>query len=125
MSYDRTNVIKFLNFDEGTTVSDADVDTAINACTTLYGSNWAGFPDDVQEVLINIMFNVGQSAMSGADFTSFVTNINEDNYSKAGDKLMNTAWAKQSVANTGRARRCTFRLKVNRRRWVNPNSTWG
>jgi len=125
MSYDRTELKKILNFDEQAEVSDTDLDTAVSACATFYGDNWAGFPGGVQEALINIMLSVGEAAMASSDFTSFVTNINEGKYFKAGNKLMNTSWATQSVWNTGRARRCAYRLRMNQPRWVNPNSTWG
>jgi lysozyme len=41
-----------------------DLDIAVTECKMLY-SNWTHWPDEVQEVLINMMFNLGRPRLSG------------------------------------------------------------
>ena len=41
-----------------------DFEIALTECKMLYGS-WDHFPDEVQEVLINMMFNLGRPRLSG------------------------------------------------------------
>jgi GH24 family phage-related lysozyme (muramidase) len=45
-------------------VFNEDVDTAITECKALYGdSEWALFPGEVQEILVNMMFNLGRTRL--------------------------------------------------------------
>ena len=54
--------------DVGTPVSEErvrecfekDLDTAISECKVLYEESWEGFPSEVQEVLVNMLFNLGR-----------------------------------------------------------------
>jgi lysozyme len=41
-----------------------DLDTAISECVVLYKESWEGFPEAVQEILINMMFNMGRPRLS-------------------------------------------------------------
>jgi len=55
--------------DVGTPVSEErvrecferDLDTSINECIALYGDAWEAFPGEVQEILVNMMFNLGRT----------------------------------------------------------------
>ena len=41
-----------------------DLDVAINECVVLYEDSWEGFPEEVQEILVNMMFNMGRPRLS-------------------------------------------------------------
>ena len=41
-----------------------DLDIAISECLVLYKESWEGFPDEVREILINMMFNMGRPRLS-------------------------------------------------------------
>jgi len=46
-------------------VFEGDLDLAISECTALYGVDvWEGFPGEVQEILVNMMFNLGRTRLS-------------------------------------------------------------
>ena len=39
---------------------DHDLDIAITECETLYEDSWERFPEEVQEILVNMLFNMGR-----------------------------------------------------------------
>ena len=44
---------------------NSDLDVAISECVALYGVDiWEGFPGEVQEILVNMMFNLGRPRLS-------------------------------------------------------------
>jgi len=44
---------------------ESDLDLAISECVALYGVDvWEGFPDEVQQILVNMMFNMGRTRLS-------------------------------------------------------------
>ena len=44
---------------------DKDLNTAISECNTLYGTGtFDGLPDEVQGILVNMMFNLGRPRLS-------------------------------------------------------------
>ena len=44
---------------------ESDLDVAISECKFLYGDvTWANFPNEVQEILVNMMFNLGRPRLS-------------------------------------------------------------
>lgn len=46
-------------------VFEKDLDTAISECVALYGPDvWEGYPGEVQEILVNMMFNMGRGRLS-------------------------------------------------------------
>lgn len=57
---------------EGTPVSEErvaeafeqDLNIAIRECLVLYGERWFDFPDEVKEILVNMMFNLGRPRLS-------------------------------------------------------------
>ena len=44
---------------------EKDLDTAISECEVLYEDHWEGFPGEVKEILVNMMFNMGRTRLSG------------------------------------------------------------
>jgi lysozyme len=44
---------------------DRDLDVAVSECVALYKADvWEGFPGEVQEILVNMMFNLGRPRLS-------------------------------------------------------------
>ena len=44
---------------------ESDLDLAISECVALYGADvWEGFPDEAQQILVNMMFNMGRTRLS-------------------------------------------------------------
>ena len=44
---------------------EKDLDLAISECVALYGADvWEAFPGEVQEILVNMMFNMGRTRLS-------------------------------------------------------------
>ena len=42
---------------------ERDLDIAIDECEVLYESAWHDFPGEVQEVVVNMMFNMGRLSL--------------------------------------------------------------
>lgn len=101
--------------DVGTEVSEErvrecfekDLDTAISECVVLYGEAWEGFPGAVQEVLVNMLFNLGRPRLT--KFKNFNKNILEGNWSGAAPEGRDSIWFRQ-VGN--RAERLMERLET-------------
>lgn len=85
---------------------EKDLDTAIAECVVLYGEAWEGFPDEVQEVLVNMLFNLGRPRLS--KFKNFNKNILEHNWAGAAPEGRDSIWYRQ-VGN--RAERLMSRLE--------------
>lgn len=45
-------------------VFEKDLNIAIGECLVLYGERWFDFPDEVKEILVNMMFNLGRPRLS-------------------------------------------------------------
>ena len=99
----------------GTTVSeervracfDRDLETAIRECNNLYQEREFGnYPDEVQQVLVNMMFNMGRPRLSG--FKKFNAAISEGKWSEAAKEGRDSKWYNQ-VKN--RAERLMSRLE--------------
>ena len=43
---------------------DDDLDIAISECETLYGAAWFYLPEEVQEILVNMLFNMGRPRLT-------------------------------------------------------------
>ena len=43
---------------------DHDLDIAITECETLYGAAWFYLPEEVQEILVNMLFNMGRPRLT-------------------------------------------------------------
>jgi lysozyme len=54
---------------------------------------WKNFSDTRQRVLLNMMFNMGRSRLSG--FAKFLTCLKMNDFTGAADQMMDSAWAKQ------------------------------
>ena len=94
--------------DVGTPVSEErvrecfekDLDTAISECKVLYEESWEGFPSEVQEVLVNMLFNLGRLRLS--KFKNFNTKLIEGDYAGAAPEGLDSLWARQVGARANR-----------------------
>ena len=72
---------------------EKDLGTAVSECVVLYGEAWKGFPGEVQEVLVNMLFNLGRPRLS--KFKNFNAKIIEGDYVGAAPEGLDSIWAKQ------------------------------
>lgn len=94
--------------DVGTPVSEErvrecfekDLDTAISECKVLYEEAWEGFPSEVQEVLVNMLFNLGRPRLS--KFKNFNAKLIEGDYAGAAPEGLDSLWARQVGARANR-----------------------
>jgi lysozyme len=84
-----------------------DVDNAIWDCDVVFGvSKFRELPGPVQEVVVNMMFNLGRPRFS--QFVKFIAALNERNWNKAAKEGRDSLWYHQ-VKN--RAERLMSRLE--------------
>lgn len=87
-------------------VFERDLDTAISECVALYGDQFNEWPGEVQEVLVNMMFNMGRTRLGG--FKNFRKALEEGDWKRAGVEGRDSRWYKQV---TNRAERLMVRLE--------------
>jgi len=100
--------------DVGTPVSEervteafqADLDIAISECKVLYNTMWSTFPGEVQEILVNMLFNLGRPRLS--KFKNFKAAVDSHKWAQAGIEGRDSAWHRQ-VGN--RAERLMVRME--------------
>lgn len=85
---------------------ERDLDTAISECVVLYGEVFHDWPGEVQEVLVNMMFNMGRPRLS--QFKNFKAALDEGDWKRAGTEGRDSRWYKQV---TNRAERLMERLE--------------
>lgn len=85
---------------------EADLNTCIAECVVLYGDAWEGFPGEVQEILANMMFNLGRPRLS--KFNNFNKCILDHDWAGAAPNGRDSVWYRQ-VGN--RAERLMARLE--------------
>ena len=99
----------------GTTVSDQrvaecfdrDLDVAISECVALYGADiWEGFPSEVQEITVNMMFNMGRTRLS--KFKKFNAALKVGDWDEAAVEGRDSLWYRQV---TNRAERLMERME--------------
>ena len=86
---------------------ERDLDTSIGECRTLYGEGAFGdLPDEVQQILVNMMFNMGRPRLSG--FKKFNAAIEAGDWKEAAKEGRDSRWYNQV---TNRAERLMERLE--------------
>ena len=70
-----------------------DVQIAISGCMKIY-NNWDDLPQEVQHILVNMCFQLGQRGLS--NFKQMGKAIEESDWEKASLEMMNSRWAKQT-----------------------------
>jgi lysozyme len=87
---------------------ERDLDIAISECGVLYGKEEFGnFPEEVQQVLVNMMFNMGRPRLT--QFKNFNRYIGERDWVRAAHHGRDSKWHRQV---TNRAERLMMRLDV-------------
>lgn len=87
-------------------VFDKDVDVAISECHKLYGNKFYLWPDEVQEILVNMMFNLGRPRLS--KFVKFKAALEQKDWKHAAVEGRDSLWYNQV---TNRAERLMSRLE--------------
>ena len=87
-------------------VFEKDLDICINECFKLYGDNWQTFPEEVQEILANMMFNMGRPRLS--KFKKMNAALIVGDWKEAAKEGRDSRWHKQV---TNRAERLMSRLE--------------
>ena len=86
---------------------EKDLDTSISECHALYGEgDFDAFPEEVQQILVNMMFNMGRTRLS--KFKNMNKAIAEGDWAKAAVEGRDSRWHKQV---TNRAERLMVRLE--------------
>jgi lysozyme len=85
---------------------EADLAIAIHDFRIIF-LEWKTFPAEVQEIIINMLFNLGRDRFLG--FKHFIAAIYERNWVKAADEMQNSKWFHQ-VGN--RAKRLATRMRT-------------
>jgi lysozyme len=85
---------------------EKDLDTSIDECEVLFGPKWNDFPGEVQEIVVNMMFNMGRPRLS--KFKNFCAALEEADWAKAAIEGRDSRWHKQV---TNRAERLMVRLE--------------
>ena len=86
---------------------NVDLNTSISECIKLYGDDWEGFPDEVQEILVNMLFNMGRPRLT--KFKKMNAALREGDWKTASVEGRDSLWYRQ-VGN--RANRLMSRLEV-------------
>ena len=84
-----------------------DLNIAIDECVVLYGEDWQEFPEEVQEILVNMLFNMGRPRLS--QFKKMNEAISKSDWATAAVEGRDSRWHKQ-VGN--RAERLMSRLEA-------------
>lgn len=69
-----------------------DLAEAIEDCCALF-LNFGSLPEQVQRVLVNMAFNLGRNRLG--NFKNMITAVNEGNYVKAADEMIDSRWYHQ------------------------------
>jgi lysozyme len=87
-------------------VFDEDVETYINESKKVF-SNLEDMPQEVQQVIVNMCFNMGAPRLS--QFKKFIKAIHDEDWKTASVEMLDSRWAKQVGE---RANRLSDRIKA-------------
>jgi len=85
---------------------EKDLDTAVSECEILFEDHWEDFPGEVKEILVNMMFNMGRTRLSG--FKNFGAALRDGDWKRAATEGRDSKWYRQV---TNRAERLMSRLE--------------
>jgi len=88
---------------------EKDLDIAISECKALFKEYWEEYPGELQEILVNMMFNLGRTRLG--KFKKFIGAINEGDWEKAAIEMMDSRWATQVGLRANRLRDRVISLK--------------
>ncbi len=85
---------------------EQDLDIAIRECEVLYNGYFPNFPCEVQEILVNMMFNLGRPRLS--QFVRFTSALYKKDWKTAAMEGRDSLWYRQV---TNRAERLMSRME--------------
>ena len=85
---------------------DVDLNIALKECEVLYGAGWFYLPEEVQEILVNMLFNVGRPRLT--KFVKMNKAIEASDWKTAAVEGRDSLWFRQVGA---RAERLMSRLE--------------
>lgn len=85
---------------------NTDLDKMIGECEMLFDGHWPCFPGEVQEILVNMMFNMGRTRLS--KFKNFIRELKLHDWPQAAIEGRDSLWYRQV---TNRAERLMTRLE--------------
>ena len=83
-----------------------DLGISVSECVILYEDQWEGFPDEVQQILVNMMFNMGRTRLS--KFKKMNLALSVGHWKLAAAEGRDSLWYRQV---TNRAERLMTRLE--------------
>jgi len=83
-----------------------DLGISVAECVILYKDQWENFPDEVQQILVNMMFNMGRTRLS--KFKKMNLALSVGHWSLAAAEGRDSLWYRQV---TNRAERLMTRLE--------------
>ena len=87
---------------------EKDLDTAISECELLYEEGVFGdLPDEVQQILVNMMFNMGRPRLS--KFKGMKRGVDSRDWNAAADEMVDSRWYRQVPK---RAKRLVRRIRA-------------
>jgi len=86
---------------------EKDLRVATSECQVLYGNKFLLWPDEVQEILINMMFNMGRPRLS--KFVNFRSALEQKDWKQAAIEGRDSLWWKKQIRT--RAERLMSRLE--------------
>ena len=72
---------------------EQDLNTMISECEILFEARWNNFPDELQEVLVNMMFNLGRPRLG--KFKKFIGHLENHHWKLASEEMLDSKWARQ------------------------------
>ena len=84
---------------------DRDVQSVLRDCKLLY-KDFDELPEEVQQIVANMMFNMGYGRLS--KFKGMKAGVDEKDWNKAADEMIDSRWYKQV---TNRAQRLVDRMR--------------
>ena len=84
---------------------DRDVQSVLRDCTLLY-KDFDELPEEVQQIVANMMFNMGYGRLS--KFKGMKAGVDAKDWNKAADEMVDSRWYKQV---TNRAQRLVDRMR--------------
>ena len=78
---------------------EKDVQTVIADCKTLH-EGWDGYPEEVKQIVANMMFNMGRPRLS--KFKGMKAGVDSQDWNKAADEMIDSAWYRQVPNRAGR-----------------------
>ena len=85
---------------------DKDCQVVIDECKILY-PNFDTLPEEVQQIIANMMFNLGRPRLS--KFKGMKSGVDSRDWNKAADEMVDSAWYRQV---TNRAERLVRRMRA-------------